>query len=105
MEYYKNDLIDSLLDRTFQTWEHTLDTEDFVQKKFSNKIDSYIFNNLKKQFKEINIFYLLKLKYRGIKLSLFDNLRVFFSGLEPKYISLHQKDYFKYCKKYKKFKK
>lgn len=96
MDFYKNKLMDKVLDRNFKTWEHTLDTGDFVQKKFGDKIDKYIFMNLKKQFYEIEIYCLLKLKYEGIKLGFFEHLKVWWSGIEPKYQVLHPDEYEKF---------
>ena len=102
MEFYKNKLIDKILDRNFKTWEHTLDTGDFVDAKFGKKIDRFIFNNLKRQFKEADIYYLLKLKYDGIKLGLFDRLKIWLSGIESKYQVMHIKEFEEFKSKKKK---
>ena len=101
MEFYKNDLLDKVLDRNFETWEHTLDTGDFINVKYGNKIDKYIFLNLKKQLNEMDIYYLLKLKYQGIKLGFFASLKVWLSGIEPKYQALHQEEYKNFINKQK----
>ena len=93
MEFYKNDLIDMILERNFKTWEHTLDTGDFISPKYAQKIDDYIFNSLlKKQVKEVDVYYLLHLKYQGIKLGLFERLKIWWSGLEGKYQILHPEE-------------
>lgn len=105
MEFYKNKLIDEILDRNFKTWEHTLDTGDFVNSKYSNKIDKYIFNNLKKQFNDVDVYYLLYLKYEGVKLGFFEHLKIWLSGIERKYRVLHPNEYLKFYKKIKNNKK
>ena len=96
MELYKNKLIDKILVRNFKTWEHTLDTGDYVDAKFAKKIDRFIFNNLNRQFKEADIYYLLYLKYQGIKLGIFQCLKIWWSGIESKYRVLHSAEYEKF---------
>lgn len=54
MNYNKNDLIDECLQRYYQTFACTLDTSDYVPKKYNVKILAYIFKNLKKQFKKLD---------------------------------------------------
>ncbi len=54
MTYKRNDLIDSLLNRYYCTFELTLDTEEFVPPNFDKKIKKYIFKCFKKDFKKIN---------------------------------------------------
>ena len=83
MEFYKNELINETLDTFVGTWSHLLDSGDFIDSKFLKKIDKYIYKNLVKKFKEIEIYNLLILKDKGIKLGFFDRLRISFSGLEP----------------------
>ena len=46
----------------------------------------YIYNNLKKKFKEIEVYNLLFLQEKGYKLSIFDKLKINFSGLKPLYL-------------------
>ena len=105
MDFYKNDLIDTILERNFKTWEHTLDTGDFVSPKYAQKIDNYIFKNLKVQFAEVDVYYLLHLKYQGIKLGLFERLKIWLSGIECKYQVLHPEEVKKFdlinCRKNK----
>lgn len=54
INYNKNELIDECLDKYYATFEHTLDTCDYVPEKFNMKILKYIFKNMKKQFKKID---------------------------------------------------
>lgn len=54
MNYNKNNLIDECLIRFYQTFACTLDTADYVPKKYNDKVLSYIFKCLKKQFKKID---------------------------------------------------
>lgn len=90
MIFKKNELINETLDKHFETWSHTLDTEDFVPKKYLKKIDKLIFNNLKQKLKECEIFNLLYLQDQGYKLGLFQKLRIWLSGLKPLYLSEKQ---------------
>lgn len=90
MEFKKNELINETLDKHFDTWSHTLDTADFVKDKYLDKIDRMIFKNLKKKFKEVDIYNLLYLKDRGLKLGLFQKLMIAFSGLKPLYLKEKQ---------------
>lgn len=92
MEFKKNELINEALDKHFETWSHTLDTADFVPAKYLNKIDRYIFKLLKKKLKELEIYYLLYLQEYGYKLSIFQKLKIYFSGLKPLYINEKQKE-------------
>lgn len=87
MIFKKNELINETLDKHFETWSHTLDTADYVPSKYLKKIDRMIFINLKKKLKEVEIYNLLYLKDQGLKLSVFQNLKVMLSGLKPLYIS------------------
>lgn len=87
MIFKKNELINEILDKHFETWSHTLDTEDFVPKKYLKKIDKLIFVNLKQKLKECEIFNLLYLQDQGYKLGLFQKLRIWLSGLKPLYVS------------------
>ena len=54
MDFYKNDLIDETLDRFYSTFQHTLDTCDYVPAPYAKKIDAYIFKAMKSAFKYIN---------------------------------------------------
>lgn len=85
MEFIKNELINETLIKYYQTFAITLDTRDYVPSKYNKKICKYIFKNMNKKFKEIEIYYLLILKSCGVKLGLFDKLKVYFSNLEPIY--------------------
>lgn len=85
MEFKKNELINATLDRFFETWQHTQDTADFVDEKFLKKVDKYIFKNMRKRLKQIDVYYLLYLKDKGVKLSLFNKLKVWISDATPIY--------------------
>ena len=87
MIFKKNEYINETLDRHFETWSHTLDTADFVPKKYLKKIDKLIFNNLKQKLKECEIFNLLYLQDQGYKLGLLQKLKIWLSGLKPLYVS------------------
>ena len=54
INFNKNDLINTTLDRYYDTFAHTLDTSDFVPEKFNKKIAKYIFKNMKRAFKSID---------------------------------------------------
>lgn len=54
MNYNKNDLIDECLGRYYQTFSLTLDTCDYVPKKYNDKILKYIFKCMKKSFRQID---------------------------------------------------
>lgn len=54
MDFNKNNLIDETLDRFYETFQHTLDTADYVPEEYGRKIDAYIYKNLKAQFRRIN---------------------------------------------------
>ena len=83
MIFHKNDLINETLDKHFETWMHTLNTADFVPKKYLNYVDRIIFENLKKKLKEVDIYNLLYLELQGYKLGFFDKLKISFSGIRP----------------------
>lgn len=85
MEFRKNDLINETLDKNFETWSHTLDTADFVPKKYLNRINKIIFNNLQRKLREAEVYYLLYLQEQGYKLGLFQRFRIWLSGLRPLY--------------------
>ena len=54
INYNKNKLINETLVKYDETFEHTLDTVDFVPQKYNTKICKYIFKNLKQTFKKID---------------------------------------------------
>ena len=54
INFNKNDLINTTLDRYYDTFAHTLDTSDFVPEKFNIKIGKYIFKNMRKAFRIID---------------------------------------------------
>lgn len=54
MNYNKNKIINKTLDKFYETFSHTLDTEDFVPEKYNIKVCKYIFKNMKKSFKKID---------------------------------------------------
>jgi len=54
LNYHKNKLINQALDEYYDTFSHTLDTADFVPEKYNNKINRYIFKNMKRAFKKLN---------------------------------------------------
>lgn len=83
MIFNKNDLINQTLDKHFDSWKHTLNTADFVEKRYLNYIDRVIFDNLKKKLKEVDIYNMLYLELQGYKLGFWDKLKISFSGLRP----------------------
>lgn len=54
INYNKNKLINTALDKYYETFAHTLDTADFVPEKFNERICKYVFKNMKKAFKKID---------------------------------------------------
>ncbi len=85
MNFKMNELMNEVMDHNFETWSHVLNTTDFVNAKFLNKIDGMIFGNMKKQLKEAEIYCLLDKQDQGFKLGFFQKLRICFSGLRPLY--------------------
>ena len=53
MDFYKNDLINQVLNEFYNTFSQTLDTADYVPTKYNDKIRRYIFRNMKKSMKQI----------------------------------------------------
>ena len=51
LNYNKNKLINECLCKYYETFSHTLDTADFVPETYNDKINAYIFKNMKKAFK------------------------------------------------------
>ena len=85
MIFNKNKLINKTLDKYYDTFSHTLDTADYVPEKFNNKITKYIYKDLTKKFKEIEIYNLLYIESLGVKLGVFQRLTIWLSGLRPLY--------------------
>lgn len=54
INFNKNKLINTTLDKYYETFSHTLDTVDYVPEKYNEKIARYIFKNMKKAFKRID---------------------------------------------------
>ena len=54
LNYNKNKLINECLSKYYETFAHTLDTADFVPEQYNDKINAYIFKNMRKAFKKIN---------------------------------------------------
>ena len=54
INYHKNELINQCLDEFYETFSHTLDTAEFVPEKYNDKINKYIFKNMKKAFRKID---------------------------------------------------
>ena len=52
--FNKNKLINEVLDKYYETFSHTLDTADYVPEKYNDKINRYIFKNMKKAFRKID---------------------------------------------------
>lgn len=54
LNFHKNELINATLAEFYKTFEHTLDTVDYVPEKYNAKICAYIFKNMKKAFRKID---------------------------------------------------
>lgn len=54
LNYNKNKLINECLAKYYETFANTLDTADYVPRKYNEKILNYIFKNLKRQFRKID---------------------------------------------------
>ena len=54
MEFIKNELINAVLEKYFETFSKTLDTADYVPVKYGKKIHAYIFKNMKRKFREVD---------------------------------------------------
>ena len=83
MIFIKNELINEVLDKHFETWQHTLDTADFVPQRYLKFIDKLIFENMKQKLKEAEIYNLLSLELQGYHLTFWEKLKIKFSGLRP----------------------
>lgn len=88
MDFYKNKLIDKVFKNYKKTYKQTNETLDFVSEKSIKNFDKYVDYNFNQKLKEIEIFYLLHLKYDfGLKLGIFQRLKIWWSGLEPIYLA------------------
>ncbi len=54
LNYNKNKLINECLTKYYETFAHTLDTADFVPEQYNDKINAYIFKNMRKAFKRLD---------------------------------------------------
>ena len=54
LNYNKNKLINECLTKYYETFSRTLDTADFVPAEYNDKINAYIFKNMKKAFKRVD---------------------------------------------------
>ena len=54
INYNKNKLINECLSKYYETFAHTLDTADFVPEPYNDKINAYIFKNMRKAFKRLD---------------------------------------------------
>lgn len=87
MEFNKNKLINKTIDKYAETWSHLLNTGEFIDEKYLKKLDNYIYKNMTKKFKEIEIYQLLWLESKGYDIGILGKLRIWFSGLRPIYES------------------
>ncbi len=83
MEFNKNILIEKTINTYLDTWSTLIDTEDFVKKRYIDRMDRLIYSNFKKKVKEINVYYWLYLESKGIPLSIFKRFIIWLSGLRP----------------------
>ena len=83
--------MEEVIDKYFNTWSMLIDTDKFVKEKYLDKLDVLIYKNLKKKIKEINIYELLYLENKGVKLNLFKKLLILISGLRSVY-NIEQKE-------------
>ena len=54
MDYYKNKLLNELLEVYYDNFSKTLDTADYVPRQYTKKINKYIFKNMKRAFKRLD---------------------------------------------------
>lgn len=54
INYNKNKLINTCLERYYETFARMLDTADYVPEKYNDKILKYIFKNMRRQFGKID---------------------------------------------------
>ncbi len=62
MEFKKNELINQVLIKYYETFALTVDTCDYVPDKFNREIHKLIFKEMKKKFKQVNKEYKAELK-------------------------------------------
>ena len=55
INYNKNKLINECLSKYYETFAHTLDTADFVPEEYNDKITAYIFKNMRKAFRKVDL--------------------------------------------------
>ena len=91
MDFNKNKLMEAVITKYMDTWAKLIDTDKFVKDNYLKRIDVLIYTNLRKKLKEINIYELLYLESKGIKLNLLKRLRIYFSGLRSVY-EMEQKE-------------
>ena len=91
MEFNKNKLIEKTINTYLDTWSILIDTEDFVKKRYINRMDRLIYSNFNKKIKEINVYYWLYLESKGIPLNIFKRFIIWLSGLRPVY-EMEQKE-------------
>jgi len=85
MEFLKNDYIDKINERTYQSFAVMLDTDQFVESKYNKKIAKSIYKNMRQKYGKINAYYLLELEDMGLKLNIFQRLYIAFSNVRPIY--------------------
>lgn len=83
MEFNKFDLTDKVVQRTYKSFLQSLDTEDYVEPKYNDFIAKHYFGLMKKSVKDVNIYALLDLEKRGVKLGLWKRFKIWWSGLRP----------------------
>lgn len=54
INYNKNKLINECLCKYYETFARTLDTADFVPAEYNDKINAYIFKNMRKAFRRVD---------------------------------------------------
>ena len=59
MDFYKNKILNGVLEINFITWSYTQETGQYVSPKYLSKIEKMIFENLKKKVKEVEIYDLI----------------------------------------------
>lgn len=88
MDFYKNKLINKIFANFKKTYSQTNEALNYVSPKTIKSFDKYVENDFNQKLKEVDIYFLLHLKYDfGLKLGLFQRLKIWWSGLEPLYLS------------------